>query len=131
MYVTDPSKPALLIVEVYDVAGNRDSITSVYKPIHDTIVPPLQNLGVWIPPGGPPAGPNIAYDTLYNLAALPFNISELQLLKGNVGFTLHDSIGGPLDLSPIPDSGRRIIQIQFESIQSKSVTDCILFCDPA
>ncbi len=125
MYVTDPTKPAILIMSAFDVAGNHTTITTNYVPFLDKIEPPLQNLGVWI--NGPA---NIAYDTIFNTGALPFDITELQLLKGNVGFTLHDSIGGPLDLSPVPVGGRRLIQIQFEAIQPTTVVDSILFGEP-
>ncbi len=127
MFVTDPSKPAILVVEIYDMAGNETKVTSIYTPVADTMVPPQQNLGVWH--SGLP-GANIAYDTIYNTGTVPFDITELQLLKGNVGFTLHDSIGRALDLSPLPAGGRRIIQIQFEAIQPTHVVDSILFGEP-
>ncbi len=126
MSVTDPALSAFLRVEVYDLAGNVDTITSVYLPQIDSIKPPVQNLGVWkeASPSGPP---NIAYDTLYNTGLTPFDITILQLLKGDVGFTIHDSIGGPLDMSPLLPGQRRLIQIQFEAIQPTQVTDNILF----
>ncbi len=46
MYPTDPTKPAELIMDIYDVAGNLTVVTSIYKPQIDSIKPPLNNLGV-------------------------------------------------------------------------------------
>ncbi len=47
MYVVDPTKPAILIISVFDLAGNKTTITSIYKTLIDSIVPPLQYLGVF------------------------------------------------------------------------------------
>lgn len=46
--VVDPALPAILIVDVFDLAGNETTVTSTYKPNFIEIEPPLQNLGVWI-----------------------------------------------------------------------------------
>ncbi len=124
LYVVNPSQPGILIVSVFDVAGNRTTITSVYAPVVDSIKPPLQSLGTWV--SGPP---KVAYDTLYNKGQDAFDITELHLLKGNVGFSLFDSIGGPLNMSPVQPGQRRLIQIQFKAIDSAIVTDSIIFGD--
>jgi IgGFc binding protein len=125
MYVVDPTKPAILVISAFDVAGNHTIITSTYTPIVATIQPPFQNLGVWAT--GSPS--KIAYDTLLNEGQAAFDIVELQLKYGNVGFTLHDSIGGPLDLSPLLPGQRRLIQIQFTAIESKPAVDSIILSD--
>ncbi|HEY3876001.1 MAG TPA: IgGFc-binding protein, partial [Candidatus Kapabacteria bacterium] len=125
MYVNNLYKPALLRIDIFDEAGNETIVTSTYTPAMDTFVPPLQNLGVDINPPGTPV--NIAYDTIYNYGDSIFDIDILELLKGNVGFTLHDSVGGPVDLSPMPPHSRRLIEIQFVSVQSTPVIDSIHF----
>ncbi len=129
MYVVDVTKPAILIIDVYDIAGNETKITSVYEPLVDSMKPPLQNLGVW----QTGTSPNIAYDTLYNLGVLPLKLDELHLLYGNVGFSIFDSIGGALDLSPIPPGQYRLIQIQFEALVPTKAVDSIIYgnaCNP-
>ncbi len=128
MYVVDPTKPAILVVEVYDIAGNETKITSVYEPLEFIMEPPVQNLGVW----GTGVAPNVAYDTIYNLGEVPLTLNELHLLYGNVGFSIYDSVGGPLDLSPLQPGQRRIIQIQFEALVSTRAVDSIIYgntCD--
>ncbi len=110
MFVLDPSKPAILVVEAYDLAGNYAKITSTYIPNYAEIEPPLHKVG-FVPLGS--ATPAIAYDTIYNVGEVPFTIEELRLLHGDAGFSIFDSIGGPLDLSPIAPGMRRLIQIQF------------------
>ncbi len=122
MFVIDPTKPAILVVSVFDLAGNRDSITSIYKPLADSIKPPLQNLGVWN--NGAP--PNYAYDTIFNDGVLPLTIGTIKLKYGNVGFTLIDSIGGGVDLSPIPPGKFRLIPISFKALVPTKVVDSIL-----
>ena len=124
MNVVDPSKPAILIVEVFDLAGNCDSITSVYQPAVDSIKPPVQNLGVTLSGSNVP---NVKFDTIFNTGKTVFDIGTLQLLKGNVGFTIFDSIGGPLDLSPLLPGHSRLIMIKFLAVQPTPVTDSILF----
>lgn len=112
MYVTDPSKPAILVIDVYDVAGNETEITSSYLPVVDTIVPPLRNLGVQIAP----APANVAYDTIYNTGQGPVTIDNVSLKYGNKGFTLYDSIGGPISYPIVIQPGNRyLVQIQFMS----------------
>jgi hypothetical protein len=122
--VVNPSRPGIITVSVFDVAGNHTTIRSVYAPVIDSIKPPLQNLGTW--ESGPP---KIAYDTLYNMGADAFDITELQLLNDNLGFSLFDSIGGSVDRSPVPPGQRRLIQIQFQAKDSSLVIDSILYGD--
>jgi IgGFc binding protein len=121
--VIDPAKPGILIVRVYDRAGNLTAITTSYKPNDAKIEPALNNLGLWTP--GTPLP--VAYDTIFNLGEVPFDLTALHLLYGNVGFSLSDSIGGALDLSPIPVGGRRVIEIQFQPLPSKVALDSIVY----
>ncbi len=132
MFVVDPTKPAILIVNVFDAAGNETTITSTYQPQVAEIVPPLNNLGVYN--NGSP--PNIGWDTLINLGTTPFNIDSLQLKYGTAGFSLHNAAGGPVDKSPLApkdsstgQSGRRLIQIQFVDPTNQSQVDSIIFGD--
>ena len=118
----------LSLVEVFDVAGNEDSITSTYKPNYDSIKPPIQNLGIW--DSGTP--PHVAFDTIINEGESPFDLSMLHLRYGNDGFSLFDSSGGPADLSPIPVGQYRLVQIQFKAVKTTRVVDSIVFgndCD--
>ena len=130
MFIVDPNEPAILIVSAFDMAGNRTTITSTYIPQVAVIEPPERNLGVYIPGSGNP--PNIAYDTLINEGTTAFDIDSLYLKYGNVGFSLHNSAGGPVDKSPLAPGTRRIIQIQFKAIQATRAVDSIIFgntCD--
>jgi len=124
MSVIDPSLPAILVVEVYDVAGNETKITSVYKPEIDSIKPAWHNLGVTTT-----APPNIGYDTIYNTGQVPFNITELKLRYNNLGFSIFSSTGGPVDMSPIPPGGYRVIMIKFTALTSTRAVDTILCSD--
>ncbi len=129
MYVVDVTKPAILVIDAYDIAGNETKITSTYEPLVDSMKPTLQNVGVWNP-GTPP---DTAYDTLYNLGELPLKLDELHLMYGNVGFTIYDSIGGPIDTSPIPPGQYRLIEIQFKALVSTKAVDSIIYgnaCNP-
>ncbi len=54
-------------------------------------------------------------------------IDELQLFKGNVGFLIYDSVGGPVDKSPLLPGQRRMIQIQFAAVKATPVVDSIMF----
>ena len=123
MSVVEPTQPAILKVSVFDFAGNRTTITTTYAQHFATIEPPVRNLGIYLP-GSPP---NIAYDTLINEGAAPFIIDELHLKYGNVGFSLYDAAGGPLDMSPLAPGARRLIQIQFTDPNSQRQTDSIIF----
>jgi hypothetical protein len=125
--VSDLAFPAIAVVEVFDVAGNETTITNSYTPDYDSIKPAIQNLGVWIN-----GQPNVAFDTIFNEGQTPFDLSILHLKYGNVGFTLFDSTGGPLDLSPIPVGRYRIVEITFEATQKTLVVDSIVYgnsCD--
>jgi hypothetical protein len=124
--VIDPTKPGWIKVEIHDLAGNLTTVTTIYKTEYAKIEPPLNNLGVWTAPGFPPGSPKIGYDTIQNVGQTTFDLTELKLLYGNVGFTLFDTTGGPLDLSPIPPGQRRVIMIEFKPVQNKVALDSII-----
>ncbi len=130
MFVVNTSFPAILVVEVYDLAGNMDTVTSYYEPLIDSIKPPLKNLGVWIvgpPNGSPQSVKGLVCDTIYNTGLLPYDITELALLYGNVGFSLWDSTGmNPVDKSPLLPGQRRVIDIQFTATKPTPVVDSIV-----
>ncbi len=119
--VIDPTQPGFAQVVVYDLGGNVTTVTTTFRPSYAAIEPPLQNLGVSIADSV-----KKAYDTIFNAGKDTILISALRLAKGNVGFTIYDSIGGPVDLSPLPPGERRLIQIQFKAMQLLPVTDNIL-----
>ncbi len=121
--VTDPTKPAILVITAFNAAGNSTTVRTVYVPNIITMKPLVRNMGVSIT-GNPP---NSAYDTIYNVGQTPFDLTELHLKYGDVGFSLHDSSGGTLDLSPIGVGDKRIIQIQFLSVKTTAVVDSIIF----
>jgi hypothetical protein len=119
--VVDLALPAIIIVEVYDLAGNETTVTSTYTPNYDSIKPPIQNLGVWIN-----GQPNVAFDTIFNEGQTPFDLSVLHLTNDTAGFSIFDSIGGPVDLSPIPVGHYRIVEIVFEAKQKSPVIDSLV-----
>ncbi len=125
--VADPTQPAYLQVSAFDYAGNHTAITSIYRTNYDSIFPFDQSLGVWVDTPG--SKPNIAYDTIYTLGQDTFYFNEFHLTNDSAGFSLHDSIGGPLDLSPLAPKHRRRIQIQFEPIKTTPQIDSIVFGD--
>ncbi len=53
-------------------------------------------------------------------------MNDLHLRYGNVGFSIYDSIGGPLDLSPLAPGQRRLIEIQFTELKPLSQVDSII-----
>jgi hypothetical protein len=122
MYVVDPSKPAVLIISVFDFAGNKTTITSTYRTLDDSIVPSSQYLGVF----SIGDAPLIGYDTIYNVGQDTLYIEDLHLVYGNVGFSIYDSTGGPLDLSPLAPGHRRVIEIQFSELKPVRLVDSII-----
>ncbi|HEY3875056.1 MAG TPA: IgGFc-binding protein, partial [Candidatus Kapabacteria bacterium] len=121
--VIDQTKVGIVRVTIFDAAGNSTTVTSRYTPYLTTIEPPLMPVGIQ----HDTTPVSIAYDTIYNRGSVPFPLANLHLLNGNLGFSLHDSIGGPPDLSPLPSGHRRLIQIQFKSIEPTIVFDTIEF----
>ncbi len=124
MNVIDPTQPAILVIDIYDVAGNETKVTSTYLAEIDSIRPALNNLGVQTN-----GTVHKGWDTIFNTGFAPFTIKDLYLKYGNRGFTLYDSIGGPVDKSPIPPGGHRLIEIQFVANLPTPVVDSIIVGD--
>ncbi|HEY3874328.1 MAG TPA: hypothetical protein VGM92_02545, partial [Candidatus Kapabacteria bacterium] len=122
MEVEDITKPGILIVRIFDVAGNETTVTSTYAPFGALMEPKSQNFGDWFLDQ-----PKIAYDTIYNFGVIPFPISGIELKEGNRGFSIHDSAGGPLDLSQIPAGGHRVIEIEFQPSAIGASFDTLVF----
>jgi hypothetical protein len=130
LHVIDPTKAGFLQVSAFDYAGNHTTITSIYGSLYGSIKPPLQDMGLSIDSLG--RTPNVAYDTLHNLGQDTILISELHLRYGDRGFSIFDSSGGPLDLSPLAPGQHRLIQIQFSALKPIEYVDTIIFgtqCD--
>jgi hypothetical protein len=87
------------------------------------IEPSVRNLGVWFAANPP----NIAYDTLINTGTTTFDIDTMYLKYGNIGFSIHDSVGGRVDLTPLAPGARRLIQIQFVDPTNQRQVDSIIF----
>ncbi len=120
--VFDPTRPAFLQIEVYDGGGNQVRVTSTYTPVAFELTPNVQNLGAQFNS----SIPNHAFDTVVNTGTVPISLSDIHLLNGNRGFSLYDSIGGPIDRSSLAPGKRRIIQVQFISKVSSTVFDTIV-----
>ncbi len=120
MYVLDPTKPAYLQVEAFDVAGNRTTIASTYSPQTASIEPAVQYFG-----SDSTSSIKYAYDTLVNTGSVPYPFTKLALADGNLGFTL-DSGMTPSTLQP---GERRVLKISFQPTSSGSTVDGLLFGD--
>ncbi len=120
-FPVDLTQPGFLLATAFDFAGNSTTVSTIYTPNVIAVQPPLHNLGTWIS-----GSPKIAYDTIVNEGQSTFTISELQLKYGDVGFSLFDSIGGPLDFSPLAPGQRRLIQLQFQAVKAAAVVDSII-----
>ncbi len=121
--VIDQTRPGIVIATVFDAAGNSTRVQTQYIPNLVTMIPAFHPVGIQ-KSGDPPV---IAYDTIVNTGTLSFKLTELHLLYGNRGFSLHDSIGGPLDLSPIKPHNYRTIEILFTSVQPTIAIDSIIY----
>ncbi|HEY3876706.1 MAG TPA: hypothetical protein VGM92_14620, partial [Candidatus Kapabacteria bacterium] len=120
--VMDPTQPAYLQTTAYDVAGNSTTVTLRCTPPGITIVPAIDNVGTYVQP----APENIAYDTIYNNGSTPFAIDSITLTNNSTGFSLSDSIGGPIDTSAIPAHSRRIVRIQFGGTAIPSIDTLVV-----
>ena len=118
----DITKSGILIVSIFDLAGNETTVTSTYTPFGASIEPLSQDFGDWFV-----NQPKILFDTLYNFGRTSFPIGGISLKYGDRGFSLHDSTGGPLDLSEIPPGGHRLIEIEFQPSSLGMSTDTLLF----
>jgi hypothetical protein len=122
MSVLDDTKPGILQISVYDIAGNLTTIRSIYTPQIAVIGPPQLDVGV-----GSVAGPAIyGYDTIVNIGTTPFLINTLSLTSLNIGFTIDSGASVGETLQP---GEKRIIRIAFFPVSTKTATDTIVFGD--
>ena len=120
MFVLDNSKPAILIVSVYDQAGNKTTITSTYKPQFALLSRPLTDFGI-----GNNTICTIMYDTLTNLGASPLKYQSLRLMLGNQGFSIDTTYTQNL----LGVGEARLIRICFRSLTGNNVSDTLEFND--
>ena len=122
LHIVDSTKEAIITVSIYDLAGNRTTVTSIYKPqIVKFSVNPL-NFGV-----GSVGNFSFLYDTICNTGSIPFHFktANLSLVKKSVGFSI-DSIGADGD---IPVGGCRVIKIRFAPLSPPTVRDTLAIFD--
>jgi len=126
MCVIDSSIEAYLAVSVYDVDGNRTTVTSIYKPEFVKFTPNPVNFGT-VNVGNT----GYEYDTICNTGQNPFHFKAANLLLSNgktsdlLGFSI-DSTGGDGD---IPVGGCRVIKLKFASIFPPTVKDTMTIVD--
>ncbi|MDP4200281.1 MAG: hypothetical protein Q8902_12020, partial [Bacteroidota bacterium] len=118
MTVADPTKPAILIVSVFDQAGNSTTITSTYVPQDARLGPPLQDFGV-----GNPSNCVMMYDTIVNTQKTPYHFKSISLVLGDQGFSFASDTVKPA--SPIGIDSVGIVKICFKSIKGSTVFDTL------
>jgi len=120
--IVDSSKPAYIVVSVYDIAGNRTTITNTYQPQFASLSPDPLNFGT-----GNIGQNSYDYVVITNSGTAPFqfNAANFKLGNGNLGFYV-DSTGSD---GPIPPGGTRTVKIRFNPIFGTTVTDTVLFGD--
>ena len=122
MYVIDSSKPAVLNISVFDVAGNLTTINSAYQPQFATIAP-LEN---FFGTGNIKGTPIYVYDTLTNKGRVPFIFSNLHLVLGKTvsGMNIDSAV-----LTPLAVGEKRVIKISFVPINGLTSYDTVVFGD--
>lgn len=120
--IVDSSKPAYIVVSVYDVAGNRTTITNTYQPQFASLSPDPLNFGT-----GNIGQNSYDYVTITNDGAVPyqFTVANFKLQNGALGFFI-DSVGAD---GPIPVGGTRKVKIRFNPVFGNTVIDTALFGD--
>ena len=115
LFPVDETKEAFLRVDVFDLAGNESIITSIYKPLVDSITPELNNLGVTIA-----SATNYGYDTITNDGQIPIKFTSIKLKFGDQGFAIDSA-----DLSQLAPGKSRIIKISFSAKKSTKAVDTV------
>lgn len=120
--IIDSSKPAYIVVSVYDIAGNRTTITNTYEPQFASLSPDPLNFGT-----GNIGQDSYDYITITNEGTVPYQFvsTNFKLQNGTLGFYI-DSTGTD---GPIPPGGTRKVKIRFNPIFGTTVTDTALFGD--
>ncbi len=122
LHVVDSTQDAYANVSIYDVAGNRTTVESIYKPELVKFTPAVVNFG-----SGNVGTPQFGYDTICNSGSVPFHFTSagIVLTHGNKGFAI-DSVGADGDIAI---GGCRIIGIRFNPIIPTTAFDTIRILD--
>ena len=124
--VIDSSIEAYISVSIYDIAGNRTTVFSRYKPQFVKFSPNPLNFGT-INVGNT----GFRYDTICNTGLNPFNFKGANLVLSNG--TQTDNLGFSIDSTgadgPIPVGGCRVIKIKFASKFPPTVKDTMTIVD--
>ncbi|MFI5264839.1 MAG: T9SS type A sorting domain-containing protein, partial [Candidatus Kapaibacterium sp.] len=120
LQIVDHTQEAYATISVYDLAGNKTTITSRYLPKWITVDSSFENYGVGF------FQDKICKDiTLINSGKVPFSFKSIALSLGNQGFTI-DSI---VDTSAIPIGGKRIVKVCLIPKTIANVTDTLVISD--
>ncbi len=119
LLVPDITKPGMLVVSAFDMAGNHTTITSTYTPQAAHVGPPLQDFGVSITDSC-----TYMYDTLVNTGKTPYPFTTLKLVLGNQGFSIDSAV-----ISPLAVGEKRLIKLCFKLAKGYFACDTLLFGD--
>ncbi|MEI8134482.1 MAG: IgGFc-binding protein [bacterium] len=125
MHILDSGKDAYLSVSIYDVAGNRTTVTSIYKAVTAKMYPNPISFGTVLV-----GSTGFKYDTICNIGEAPFHFD-----KANLKFKTPDSAiahGFSIDSvvsGDIPVGGCRIVKLKFLSNRPPTVTDTLILND--
>ncbi len=128
MCVIDPSKDAYIVVSIYDMAGNRTTVTSISHPLKLTFAPSPINFGT-VPVGNT----GIVYDTICNNSNFPYHFLKANLYLNDGGKKrVSDAVGFKIDSATdgdIPAKGCKVIKLSFTSNQAPTVKDTLFVFD--
>ncbi len=119
MAVTDITKPAALVVSVFDASGNSRTTTSTYTPQTARIGPPLLDFGT-----GSMSTWKCMYDTIVNTGKVPFVFTSLKLVLGDQGIALDSAMSAPLAVGE-----KRFIKICFQPVKGTNAYDTLRMSD--
>jgi len=120
MCVADSLLPAFLSINVYDLAGNKTTVTTTYNPQLIMFKPDLLNFGKV-----DSLSTVFLYDTIFNTGQTPFQFTPagLHLLMNSGEFSV-DSTG--VDAAMPPGAGRRV-KIKFTASNSAGIIDTLAY----
>jgi len=125
--VMDSSLPAYISVSIYDIAGNRTTVFSSYKPDTVKFSPSPLNFGTVLVPGT-----KTLYDTICNTGSVPYHFRANNLYLTSNGTKIDSKLSFSIDSAAdgdIPVAGCRIIKLTFNSIIAPTVKDTIKLSD--
>ena len=120
--VIDYSAEAYSSISIYDIAGNRTTVISKYKPQLVTFSQNPLNFGS-VSVGNSAS----LYDTICNTSQVPYHFksANLSLLNNNLGFSIDSSYTD----GDIPVGGCRVIKIRFTPLSPPTVKDTLALFD--